>query len=1072
MSCRKNWARLSTTEKEKYIAAVLVLKNTTPSVLFPASTTRHRYDDYVALHRNAMAVFPSWAHNAPAFFSWHRELIRHFEMDLQAIDPSVSVPYWDWLVDQSQGLPIWDPNPLSGLGTNGRAADRQVMDGAFAFAAGQWTVRVKDNPADPDFLRRNFTDGGAEVLTTIAPSGANIGDQARALSRLAYDSAPWLDIDSSFNWVRPNAALNVLRVGTEYDLHNLVHRWVSGNMFDASSPNDPVFWLHHCNIDRIWALWQRQHPTAAAYLPNPPTAGVPVGHRSDEALIFTDATNPTAPWTGATTSASTVNHHLLSPGSYWYDTDPPEVISRTNSIEFLDVPQGVGGAGVTTYRAVVLEVVPGPCNPIRLEVTAGPTAGFGTPLGAFVDIPPSESAIPVKGRLWLSYSSSSGTIAGGSVTVTATSRESGGAVVWADSWTVNISANSIPRPKAAVALVLDRSGSMSLDSGDGLPRIDKVREAVGIFTDVMVDGDGLAIVRFDDQVDLLMGVTNVGPMPAVAGSGRATAAAILTSSSAATTLDPRGMTSIGGGVAAGKQALDSAPLTAPPYSVLAMLVLTDGLENTPPMIADVEATGITANTFAIGFGTSQSVSTTALNRLTQNNEGYLLLTGAIGPSEQFLLSKYFLQILAGINNQQIVLDPVGQLIYGTQHRIPFIVTEADFGADIILLSPAPAYVDFTLETPDGSIIKPSTAAAEPAVSFVKGKRVNYYSLALPALSGSASGSHAGQWHAILEMGKAGQKANREFVAQQRGRALSYSLLVHAYSSLTLRASLQQSGFEPGATVMLLASLREYDVPVERRAQVWAEVTRPDGTTMTVVLQEAAGGAFSASFDAKLTGLYRARIQAKGTTFHGMPFAREQTLTASVFPGGDRVVDPGVRELIRQLADRDERLCQLLQCVFEGGAIDKALEKRLRALGFDTRALRECLKRYCEKSDRELTEASVSRESERRLVALRNLRSAPGAGVKKRAVRAGSKQAGFVEMEKAEPIKPVERVPMPKGMSMFPSLKEAQARRGGHHRSDEPAIVPDRAEHGPTEPGGSGGGGEGRAGGGRKRGPKG
>jgi tyrosinase len=37
-------------------------------------------------------------------------------------------------------------------------------------------------------------------------------------------------------------------------------------MEPASSPNDPVFFLNHCNADRIWAAWQEQNPNAP-YLP-------------------------------------------------------------------------------------------------------------------------------------------------------------------------------------------------------------------------------------------------------------------------------------------------------------------------------------------------------------------------------------------------------------------------------------------------------------------------------------------------------------------------------------------------------------------------------------------------------------------------------------------------------------------------------------------------------------------------------------------------------------------------------------------------------------------------------------
>ena len=40
------------------------------------------------------------------------------------------------------------------------------------------------------------------------------------------------------------------------NVHNSVHIAVGGDMRKASSPTDPIFWLHHANIDRIWLNWQ------------------------------------------------------------------------------------------------------------------------------------------------------------------------------------------------------------------------------------------------------------------------------------------------------------------------------------------------------------------------------------------------------------------------------------------------------------------------------------------------------------------------------------------------------------------------------------------------------------------------------------------------------------------------------------------------------------------------------------------------------------------------------------------------------------------------------------------------
>jgi tyrosinase len=52
-------------------------------------------------------------------------------------------------------------------------------------------------------------------------------------------------------------------------VHNSGHVWVGGSMGTiAAAPADPVFWMHHAEIDRIWAEWQALNPGQ-----NPPLAG-------------------------------------------------------------------------------------------------------------------------------------------------------------------------------------------------------------------------------------------------------------------------------------------------------------------------------------------------------------------------------------------------------------------------------------------------------------------------------------------------------------------------------------------------------------------------------------------------------------------------------------------------------------------------------------------------------------------------------------------------------------------------------------------------------------------------------
>jgi len=79
----------------------------------------------------------------------------------------------------------------------------------------------------------------------------------------------------------------------EGSLHNPVHRWVGGNMAEASSPNDPVFFLHHAFIDLLWERWKKQHPASKPYVP---AAGSP---KFDlEATLVFNAPGQPAPFSG------------------------------------------------------------------------------------------------------------------------------------------------------------------------------------------------------------------------------------------------------------------------------------------------------------------------------------------------------------------------------------------------------------------------------------------------------------------------------------------------------------------------------------------------------------------------------------------------------------------------------------------------------------------------------------------------------------------------------------------------------------------------------------------------------
>ncbi|MBL9034473.1 MAG: VWA domain-containing protein [Rhodospirillaceae bacterium] len=601
---------------------------------------------------------------------------------------------------------------------------------------------------------------------------------------------------------------------------------------------------------------------------------------------------------------------------------PAESINLvTPSISFTNVPAGMGGVGVTTHRAIRWDVVT--CRTLTFMITAGPTGGFGTPFGIQTSVGADPNVPAAAARIWLSYTSTNpGDSANGSVTVRC--------IETGQSWVININANTIARRRTAVSLVLDRSGSMTDDAGDGINKVTKLREAARVFIDTMLPDDGIGLVRFNEAAQRIMEVMEAGVAPG--GTGRTTA---INNHINTAEIDPAGATSIGDGVVNGRNMLNDAQAApTPDYDGTAMVILTDGMWNTPPSLASV-AGSINAQTYAVGFGLPSNISVPALTTLCQGNNGYLLVTGALTADQSMRLSKYFLQILAGVSNAQIVADPAGVLDINAEHRIPFWICAADFGMDLILLSPYPYAIDFRLEAPDGTLIDPATAGN---LQFVSTDKVAYYRCALPVLPGDPAGTHVGQWHAVLRITRKYQGGYRYAAATQRLR-VPYEFVAHAYSALTFAAQLTQASYEIGAVAAISAALLEYDQPPRGRATVWAEVQKPDGGPDIVMMPLGNSGRYEAAFPMAVSGVYTFRIRARGETVDGEPFEREQTLTGVAVAGGDHWSpdDP-----------KRDPLCELLDCLRRTGAIDGEFAKRLQALGFDLPALLKCLGRKCRK----------------------------------------------------------------------------------------------------------------------------
>jgi tyrosinase len=65
-----------------------------------------------------------------------------------------------------------------------------------------------------------------------------------------------------------NATFNPFASSLE-GVHNSGHVWVGATMQSIrTAPADPVCWMHHAEIDRLWAVWQAAHPAE-----HPPLSG-------------------------------------------------------------------------------------------------------------------------------------------------------------------------------------------------------------------------------------------------------------------------------------------------------------------------------------------------------------------------------------------------------------------------------------------------------------------------------------------------------------------------------------------------------------------------------------------------------------------------------------------------------------------------------------------------------------------------------------------------------------------------------------------------------------------------------
>jgi tyrosinase len=224
---RKNANQLSPAERDRFTTTLAILNDQGAGL----------FKDFREMHRLQLALVQ--AHGNPGFLSWHRAYLLDLERELQIIEPSVTLPYWRF--DQPA------PNVFSAdlMGAPG--------PGGTVVFNGTNLLRLWQTDGAPGVTR----EPGFDVQT----ARANVISQGRTLG-LGGD--------------RPNAIFdrgpNQAGFDTmEFNPHGNAHTsfvppsWIRS---PGTAPRDPVFFLLHCNVDRLWARWQWFHNRFDGTQPN------------------------------------------------------------------------------------------------------------------------------------------------------------------------------------------------------------------------------------------------------------------------------------------------------------------------------------------------------------------------------------------------------------------------------------------------------------------------------------------------------------------------------------------------------------------------------------------------------------------------------------------------------------------------------------------------------------------------------------------------------------------------------------------------------------------------------------
>jgi tyrosinase len=262
---RKEWRELSKDEKAEYLRAAVCVRNLPRKAYTNIEAITSRLDDLVYTHNSLNLDI----HFVANFLPWHRWFVQYHERLLRdECDFKGTQPYWDWTIDAdtngTMNSPVFDAE--TGFGGNGKLTgsnapgfERCVFDGPFANTNLTVGIGYPDYNTQGNRLHcfsRDFNnaqgndDNGETIIGDMQASAYNSNVMNTIYAFQTYNAM------SEMLEGLPHAQSMLPYCTSSVTLHTnnrQVHSSMGGDMVPATSPNEPLFFLHHANVDRVWA---------------------------------------------------------------------------------------------------------------------------------------------------------------------------------------------------------------------------------------------------------------------------------------------------------------------------------------------------------------------------------------------------------------------------------------------------------------------------------------------------------------------------------------------------------------------------------------------------------------------------------------------------------------------------------------------------------------------------------------------------------------------------------------------------------------------------------------------------